>query len=132
MALAKLGEAKASEIAKVAELPRTTAISILNKLSEENYITTHTYKGVNSYWIESPQVLLDNLNSKIEIAEKLKEALPNIYHSDGRFPSAKFFDTKKSIKNFIEKTLNNLERGAIIYTIDTPHEGNYSKIFLMI
>lgn len=129
LVLAKLGEAKASHIAKAADLPRTTVISILNKLVGENYITAHVYRGISSYWIESPQVLLDNLNSKIEIAKKLKEALPSIYHVDGRFPSAKFFDTKKSIKNFIEKTLNSLEKGAVIYTIDTPHEGNYNKIF---
>lgn len=129
LALTKLGEAKASQIAKTAELPRTTTISILQKLAEENYITTHVYKGVTAYWIESPQVLLDNLNTKLEVAEKLKEALPNIYHADGRFPSSKFFDTKKSIKNFIEKTLNSLEKGSTIYTIDTPLEGNYKKIF---
>ncbi len=129
LALSKLGEAKASQIAKVADLPRTTAISILNKLTEENYITTHLYKGVLTYWIESPQVLSDILQNKIMIAEKLKDLLPNLYHADGHFPFGKFFDTKKSIKNFIEKTLNTLEKNTTIYTIDTPHEGNYDKIF---
>lgn len=129
LVLAKLGEARASQIAKSADIPRTTAISILDKLVRENYITANIYKGVTSYWIESPQVLLDNLNLKIEVAEKLKEALPNIYHADGHFPSAKFFDTKKGIKNFIDKTLNSLEKGSVIYTIDVPREGNYSKIF---
>lgn len=129
LALSKLGEARASQIASSAELPRTTAISILNKLVAENYITSHVYKGVTVYWIESPQVLLDILNNKIKIAEKLKEVLPTIYHTERSFPFAKIFDTKKSIKNFIEKTLNDLDRGATIYTIDTPHEGNYDKIF---
>ena len=129
LALAKLGEAKASQVAKTAGLPRTTAISILNKLAESSYITTHVYKGVISYWIESPQILLDSLNQKVVVAEKLKELLPNIYHADGRFPVARVFDTKKGIKNFIEKILRELEKGAIIYTIDTPNEGNYSKIF---
>jgi len=129
LTLAKLGEAKASQVAKIAELPRTTGISILNKLAEENYITTHVYKGVISYWIESPQVLLDVLNSKIAVAEQLKEILPNVYHAEGRFPIVKVFDTKKGIKNFIEKTLSSLDKGTVIYTIDTPHEGNYSKIF---
>ena len=129
LVLAKLGEARASQIAKAADIPRTTAISILDKLVAGNYITAHVYKSITSYWIESPQVLVDNLNSKLEIAEKLKEVLPSIYHTVGHFPSAKFFDTKKSIKNFIEKTLGSLEKGTIIYTIDTPHEGNYSKIF---
>lgn|GEM_PF-708106 len=129
LALTKLGEAKAAQIAKSAELPRTTAISILNKLVGENYITAHTYKGAVSYWIESPQVLLDNLSAKIEVAEKLKEALPIMYHSAGRFPVAKFFDTKQGIKNFIVTTLNSLEKGTVLYTIDSPSEGNYRKIF---
>jgi len=129
LALAKLGEAKASQIAKLAELPRTTVISILNKLVEENYVTIHVYKGLTFYWVESPQVLVDVLNNKVKIAEKLKEILPNVYHVNGRFPITRFFDTKKGIKNFIEKTLNSLTKGVIIYTIDTPHEGNYGKIF---
>jgi len=128
IALSKLGEARASQIAKAADLPRTTAISILNKLAAENYLTTHQYKGVISYWIESPQVMLDLLETKMGIAKKLQAALPNLYRSSGRFPSAKFFDTKQGIKNFIEKTLNGLDKGSVILTIDTPHEGNYTKI----
>lgn len=129
LTLATLGEAKASQVAKLAELPRTTVISILNKLVEENYVTVHIYKGLTFYWIESPQVLVDVLNNKVKIAERLKEVLPVMYHINGRFPTAKSFDTKKAIKNFIEKTLNGLIKGTIIYTIDTPHEGNYGKIF---
>jgi predicted transcriptional regulator len=129
LALAKLGEAKAAQIAKAADLPRTTTISLLSKLAEANYLTTHSYKGVTSYWIESPQVLRDLLSSKMIIAEKLQEALPQLYRADGHFPQAKVFDTKKAIKNFIEKTISGLAKGDIIYTIDTPHEGNYSKIF---
>ncbi len=129
LSLAKLGEAKASRVAKIAELPRTTVISILNKFVEDNYATSHVYKGVTAYWIESPQVLLDILSNKMAVAEKLKEVLPSIYHADGRFPTAKVFDTKKGIRNFFEKVISDLERGAIIYTIDTPSEGNYSKIF---
>ncbi len=129
LSLAKLGEAKASQIAKTVELPRTTVIGILNKLAEENYITTHIYRGVMSYWIESPQVLLDVLANKMLVAEKLKEVLPQVYRSDRRFPLSRSFDTKKGIKNFIEKVLGGLEKGTTIYTIDTPNEGNYSKIF---
>jgi len=129
LALTKLGEARASQIAKLAELPRTTTISLLNKLAEENYITTHVYKKITSYWIESPQVLLDVVSNKVLVAEKLKEILPEIYRSQHCFPFAKIFDTKNSIKNFIEKTLNALEKGSVIRTIDTPNEGNYNKIF---
>ena len=129
LSLAELGEAKASQIAKLANTPRTTAISILEKLTEENYITANIHKGIKTYWIESPTVLLDSLNNKIETAKKLSSLLPDIYRLSGHFPSAKIFDTNKGIRNIIEKNLNSLKKGDIIYTIDTPAEGNYSKVF---
>lgn len=129
LSLAELGEAKASQIAKLANTPRTTAISILEKLSEDNYISANIHKGVKTYWIESPHALLDSLSNKMETAKKLSDVLPDIYHLSGRFPSAKSFDTNKGIRNMIEKNLNSLKKGDIIYTIDTPAEGNYSKIF---
>lgn len=129
LALAELGEARASQVAKLADVPRTTAISILDKFSEENYITVHMYKGAKTYWVESPHVLLDSLSNKIEIAKKLADVLPEVYRLSGRFPSANVFDTKKGIKNVVEKSLNSMKKGDIIYTIDTPAEGNYSKIF---
>ncbi|PIR06724.1 MAG: hypothetical protein COV55_02680 [Candidatus Komeilibacteria bacterium CG11_big_fil_rev_8_21_14_0_20_36_20] len=129
MALTHLGEAKASEIAKKADLPRTTAISILNKLKEENYITTHQYHGTIYYWIESPKVIANVFNYKIDIAHQLSELLTNLYRDEVHFPTAQIYDTKSGIKKFIEKTLTNLDKKSIIYTIDMPKAGNYAKIF---
>jgi len=129
LSLAELGEARASQVAKLADVPRTTAISILEKFSEQNYATTNVYKGIKTYWIESPNVLLDSLSNKMETAKKLSDALPDIYRLSGHFPSAKAFDTKRGIRNIIEKHLNSMKKGDIVYTIDTPAEGNYSKIF---
>lgn len=129
VALTQLGEATAAQIAKKADLPRTTAISVLNKLSEDNYLTTHKYKGITFYWIESPQVIADTLENKIEIAKELNESLTNLYRSEAHFPFAQVYDSKTSIRKFIEKLLSQLEKGSTIYTIDSPHEGNYQKIF---
>lgn len=129
VALTELGEAKALQISKKADLPRTTAISILNKLAEENYLTTHLYKGVTYYWIESPKVISNIFEHRIDIAKKLNDLLSDLYRSDAHFPFGVVIDTKKGIKKFIEKFLTNLEKKSIIYTIDTPSEGNYAKIF---
>lgn len=127
--LTELGEAKASEIAKKSDLPRTTAISILEKLKNEGYITIHQYKGVAYYWIESPKIIANVFNHKTEVAGNLSNLLADLYRNEANFPSSHVYDTKTGIKNFIEKTLANLEKKSIIYTIDTPNEGNYSKIF---
>lgn len=129
IALTQLGEAPASQIAKKADLPRTTTISILNKLASECFLTLHQFKGTAYYWIESPQALVGKFETKIKIANDLNQQLADLYHSENHFPGAQVFDTKTSIRNFIEKTISTLPKKSLIYTIDTPSEGNYAKIF---
>ncbi|OGF28531.1 hypothetical protein A2331_03145 [Candidatus Falkowbacteria bacterium RIFOXYB2_FULL_34_18] len=129
LALTKLGEARASIIAKKADLPRTTTISILDKLYEENFLTLHQYKGVRYYWIESPQVISEIFKNKMNYAKDLSLILGDLYHSDSSFPTARVIDTKNGIKNYIEKTILSLEKKSIIYTMDTPNIGNYEKVF---
>lgn len=128
-ALVQLGEAPASHVAKKANLPRTTVISILDKFKKDNLISTHRYKGVTFYWIESPKVLSEQLLNKVSIAEELTKLFSGLYRSEASFPYAEIHDTKSGIRKFIEKTLSNLKMKSIIYTIDTPSEGNYNKIF---
>lgn len=129
MSLAKLGEAPASQVAKKANLPRTTAISILEKFRKEGLISAHKYKTVTYYWIESAKVLKEHFLHKAEIAEGLGSLMSDLYRSESVFPFAEVHDTRSAIRAFIEKTLANLSKGEVIYTIDTPHEGNYSKIY---
>lgn len=128
-ALTRLGEATAREAAKKADMPRTTAISILEKLKNDHYITTHIYRGTTYYWIESPKTIANVLDHRKEIAGSLAELLSGLYRSDAHFPEAQIYDTKSGIKQFMEKTISNLEKKSIIYTIDAPGGGNYSKIY---
>ena len=128
VALTELGESTAATIAKKINLPRTTVISILNKLTEENYFSTHHYRGKNYYWIETPKTIEGILAGKLSIAKQLSEMLTELYRSDAKFPFAQVYDTKKSINSFIQKTLLNLKPKSVIYTIDTPSVGNYNKV----
>ncbi len=128
IALTQLGEASASVIAKKANLPRTTVISILKKLDTQNYISIQNYHGKNIYWIESPNMIKKNLQYKLEIADELEEALSELYRAEADFPYAKVYDTKDSIKSFIEKLIYKTKECTIIYTIDNPKSGNYKKI----
>lgn len=129
IALTQLGEAKASEIAKKINLPRTTVISILNNLEKQKYLSAHKHHSTFYYWIESPKTIKTILENKIEIADKLDTLLTNLYRQEAHFPTTQIYDTKIGIKNFIEKTLSNLDRKSTIYTIDAPNSKNYSKIF---
>ncbi|MBT6691673.1 hypothetical protein HOB10_05070 [Candidatus Parcubacteria bacterium] len=129
LALTELGEAKAAAIAKQADLPRTTVISILEKLKEENYLTAHKYRGAIYYWVESPKTIKESLLYKVDIATNLETSLNNLYRSESHFPFGQVYDTKTSIKKFIEKIISNLKKKDILYTIDSPLVGNYAKIF---
>jgi len=129
IALTQLGESAAAKIAKKANLPRTTVISILNKLAEENYLTTHKYRGTTYFWIESPKTLIQLLESKITLANQLNDMLTDLYRSESHFPFAYVYDTKKGIRKFIEKLLISLEKKSVIQTIDVPEMGNYHKIY---
>ena len=60
IALTCFGESTAATIAKKAALKRTTSISILEKMAREHYVSQHTHRGTNYYWIESPSVLREN------------------------------------------------------------------------
>lgn len=128
IALTQLGEAPASAIAKRAGLPRTTAISILEKLEKENYISIQIYRGKRHYWIESPHMIKEALLARVSMAEELNTLLTDIYRSEADFPYAKIYDSKLSIKKFIEKTLLGLEKNSEILTIDNVRAGNYERI----
>lgn len=128
LALTELGEALASQAAKKANLPRTTVISILNNFTERGFVSVHRYRGASYYWVESPKIVRDLFANKVRIAEELDVLLSGLYRSDTHFPSAEVYDSRKSVKNFIEKTLVALKKNSIIYTIDSPQLGNYSKV----
>jgi sugar-specific transcriptional regulator TrmB len=128
IALTQMGEASASAVAKKVSLPRTTTISILNKLAEENYLSTYRHHGKTYYWVETPRIIQGVLKNKIAMAEKLEELLADLYRTEPKFPFAHVYDTKKSLHNFIEKLLEHLSPHDVIFTIDSPKMGNYQKV----
>lgn len=129
LTLTTLGESTASQIAKKSEMPRTTAISLLEKLTQRGFFSKHIYKGTTYYWVESPRVLEEIYLNKVEAAHQLVSYLKDIYRSEHVFPFVEVYDTTRTIKNFIEKLLIGIKKNSTIYTLDAPHMGNYSKIF---
>lgn len=129
LALTQLGEAPAVIIAKKTGLPRTTVLSILERFSQQGFITTHHYRGKTYFWIESPQVLVDLFQQKASLAERLCVDLSSLYRTDFSFPFADVYDTKAGIQKFIQKFLTSLPKKALLRTIDAPGEGNYRRIY---
>jgi sugar-specific transcriptional regulator TrmB len=129
IAVTQLGEATAAQVAKKSDLPRTTAISLLARLKEQNYVTSHIYQGITYYWVESPRIIGQVFEQKLKIAESLNSAFADLYRSEAHFPYVQTFDSKTAIKNYIEKFVLGLEKNSVLYTIDSPKENNYAKIY---
>lgn len=128
VALTQLGESHATMIAKKAGLPRTTTLSILQKMEHNGFVSIHRYKGRRFFWIESPHMIAQTFKRQVKIAEDLGQMLADLYRSEADFPYAKIYDSKASIKTFIEKTLLALKKNTEILTIENPLVGNYQKI----
>lgn len=129
VALTQMGESTAAKIAKKAELPRTTVIGILDKMKSESFLSAFHYKHSTYYWIESPKTIQNVFQNRIKIAQDLDGLLSGLYRSEADFPYAQILDSKASIRAFIEKSMVNLEKKSVIYSIDTPSAGNYTRIF---
>lgn len=91
-------------------IPRTTVINVLSKLQKENYLSTNQRHETTQYWIESPKTIRYGLENKIKIADNLNELLTALYHTEHHFPFAETYDTKSSIKKFIEKSLIKIKK----------------------
>jgi sugar-specific transcriptional regulator TrmB len=129
IALTKLGEASASRVAKKSSLSRTTTISILDRLTDDGYISRHKQGGRYQYWIESPKVLTEVLEERVQRAKELQGILGALYRSDTKTVSAEVYDNKKSIQRFTEKLLQTLPAASDIWTIDSPQKKNYQAVF---
>lgn len=129
VALTQLGESPIVKIAKKAELPRTTAASILQQMAKNGYVSAHLHRGKTWYWIESPNTIEHMFENRVAIARELKGLLSDFYRSEADFPEAQIIDTKASIRAFIEKTIVTMKAGTLILTIDTPGAANYTKIY---
>jgi sugar-specific transcriptional regulator TrmB len=129
VAVTQLGEATAAQVAKKADLPRTTAISLLARLKEQHYVTDHIYKGTTYYWVESPRVLSQVFEQKLKVAESLNGVFSELYPSEAHFPHVQTFDSKTAVKGYIEKFIAGLEKNSVIYTIDSPKDKNYAQVY---
>lgn len=129
LTLTTLGEASAAQVSKKTSLPRTTIISILERFTEEGYISRHKERGRNQYWIESPRVLVDVLERRAQVAKSLESILGDMYRSDTKSVSAEVYDNQKSIQRFTERILLSLSAKEEVRTIDSPQKKNYQSIF---
>jgi len=127
LALLSLGKGTVSEIARAAELNRTTGYDILNRLVNYGLVSVSGKEPKQEYLAESPDKVVDFLEKKKKTAEaqfaEAKDFLPrlkSIHNVSGR-PKIRFYESKEGLKEVYEDTLTSHETICAYATVDDMH-----------
>lgn len=120
LASLSLGLAKASEIAKKAELPRTTVYKIMVELVGENLLEEVTTGKVKKFTASHPSKLADLYeNKKMAVIDCLPELL-GIFTAPKFKPKMRFYEGEAGIKKVFEDILE--LQNDTVYTFSPIHE----------
>lgn len=105
LAALEMGKSSAQNIAKKAELKRTTAYSVLDYLVKRGIIAKTEEQGKTRYIAESPDKLLLIVNN---LQNEIKKVLPELnarYNKNEVKPKIKFYEGGEAIQNVYDDTL---------------------------
>lgn len=132
--LLELGEAKAGEIARKADLNRTTMYDILSSLMKKGLVSKHK-KGAQTYFEAlEPKRLLSYIDREIENTtesltkkkaevEKLLPELISKQYKDTSRPKVEFFEGEKGMREAYEDTLSAKDPILAYANVQTMHDG---------
>ena len=114
LALLKLNQSIASEIAKKAEIPRASIYNVLERLEEEGLVS-HVIKENKKYFsAANPKTILENLDYK---KERISEILPELEKmqeiKEEKIPKTEVYLGKKGIQTILNLILQERELYAI-------------------
>lgn len=117
LALLELEVAAVSEIAKTANINRSSTYVVLESLKKKGLVSTSEDKKVQNYVATSPELLLQEAKDKAKRAEEIKNKISDIvpelkglYKDTKDKPKVKIFEGKQGLINSFEDTLNNKEK----------------------
>lgn len=106
LACLELGEAIIPEIAKKANIPRTTVYGIMNSLIK-NGLVSFLIKGKKKYFIaESPEKLLNFAQERTKDIKEIMPRLKSLYNTSGPKPKIRFYEGKEGIKIILNDILD--------------------------
>lgn len=105
IALLELGGAYASTIASKAAIPRVNCYYVLEKLRKKGFLTTNL-KGKAKFFVpEPPQVLVNQMESRYQKAQKLLPNLLALTKEHAFKPIIRSYEGRDGIKAIFEQTL---------------------------
>ncbi len=110
LACLELDSANAQEIAKKANVERTSIYAILESLKKDGLVIS-TIKKKTQYFIpESPNKLIDLLQNKTDIVSKFLPMFLSLYSNKETKPKILFYEGKENIKEILNDTLKCQEK----------------------
>jgi len=134
LALLELGSAKAGDIAKQADITRTTVYDILASLLKKGLVNKYK-KGAQTYFAAlEPNRLLTYIDREIEettgrlVKQKgeVKHLLPELVSLQNRSntkPKVQFFEGEKGVREAYDDTLNAKDVIRAYANVQTMHDG---------
>ena len=105
LAALELGSSSVIEIAKKAQIKRTTCFDILQDLMTEGLIS-ETIKGKKRLFVgEDPEKIQRNLKNKERLFSEILPQLQSIHNVKGSKPKIRFYEGKEGLKEVYADTL---------------------------
>jgi len=129
LALLKLGEAKNSQVAKLADVASSKVYDICDRLHKKGLVG-HIIRGkIRYYRAMEPKRILDFFNEKTSQIEEQKKALQKMIPvlesvSKKEETQAILYEGLKAIKNFYKNILEELKPGEEYYVIGVNYGDN--------
>lgn len=105
LTIVELGGAYASSIGRRSGVPRVNCYHILEKLRKKRLITGYTKDGTKFFVAEPPQVLINQQEEKLSLAEKIVPELLKLTNVDAFKPIIRSFEGIDGIKAIFDQTL---------------------------
>lgn len=106
LASLELGSTSAQNIAKHADLPRTTVYSVLKYLVQRGVVAKTVVQGKTRFMTEPPKKLLSILNDLQSDIEKSLPEFDALYNKSETKPKILFYEGKGAIRKMFDDTLN--------------------------
>lgn len=117
LSLLELGEVTASEIAKTAEIKRTTVYNILPELLKEGLIKKYKSKKKTLFYVEDINDLLSRMKEKTVGIERILPDLQELQTMITVHPQIKYYEGKNGAIQLYKDLIKLLQPGGELLTI---------------
>ena len=105
LAVLELGGSYVSAIAKKAGVHRVACYHTLGNLTKKGLMSSFTKNGVKYFAVESPKILVNQMEEKFSHAKKILPELMSITNTLAYKPKIQYYEGVQGIKNIFEDTL---------------------------